>query len=78
MSDALISARRAAELDPLSPAATNQLIMTLAHAGQTEVAREELARAERLWAGTGALRDVLWAFPPTIWRPQSSPKICGI
>jgi tetratricopeptide (TPR) repeat protein len=62
MADAVTSARRAAELYPLSPSATTRLIMTLAYAGQLDAAREELARAEKLWAGTGALRDTLWAF----------------
>lgn len=62
MADAVTSARRAAELYPLSPSATTHLIMTLAYAGQLDAAREELARAEKLWAGTGALRDALWAF----------------
>ena len=60
--DAVESARRAAELDPLSPTLTGNFIMALAHNGQMDAARNELARAERLWAGTGALRDVEWAF----------------
>lgn len=62
MSDALASARRAAELDPLSPTVTTQLIMALAYGGKADEAREELSRAGRLWAGTDALRDALWAF----------------
>jgi tetratricopeptide (TPR) repeat protein len=62
MADAIASARRAAELDPLSPAAETQLIMTFAYGGQIEDARHELQRAEKLWAGTGALRDAEFAF----------------
>lgn len=62
MTEAVGSARRAAELDPLAPSATRQLIMTLAHGGQIDLAREELRRAERKWAGTGTLRDAQWAF----------------
>jgi tetratricopeptide (TPR) repeat protein len=62
MSDAVDSARRASELDPLSPSLTTQAIMALAYAGRLDEARQELSRAERLWAGTGALRDALWAF----------------
>ncbi len=62
MSDAIASARRAAQLDPLSPAVTTQLIMALAYGGQADQARAELSRAERLWAGTDALRDALWSF----------------
>lgn len=62
MSDAIVSARRAAELDPLSPAATTQLITTLAYGGRIELAKQELQRAERQWTGTEALRDAQWAF----------------
>lgn len=62
MFDAVQSARRAAELDPLSPAATTNLINALAWGGQIERAKEELRRAERLWSGTGALEDAQWAF----------------
>ena len=62
MSDSISAARRAAALDPLSPAPAAQLIMALAYAGQLDEAREELAKAERLWAGTGVLRDILWGF----------------
>jgi tetratricopeptide (TPR) repeat protein len=62
MSDAIQSARRAAELDPLSPATTTELISALAWGGQIERAKDELQKAERLWSGTGALRDAQWAF----------------
>lgn len=59
---AIASAQRAVELDPLSPAASSHLISLLAWGGATELARKELARAERLWPGTGALRDAQFAF----------------
>jgi tetratricopeptide (TPR) repeat protein len=62
MEESTASARRAAELDPLAPGATTQLIMALAHAGQIVAARRELDRAEKIWAGTGALRDAEFAF----------------
>jgi tetratricopeptide (TPR) repeat protein len=82
MSDAVEAARRAAELDPLSPTMTTQLIMTRAYAGQLEEARKELARAERLWAGTGALRDALWGFhlrygDPTVAREKAPAQQSG-
>jgi hypothetical protein len=60
--DAAAAARRAAQLDPLSPTTTTNLIMTLAYSGQIDAAKEELARAEKTWAGTAALRDAQWAF----------------
>ena len=60
--EAATVARRAFELDPLSPTADTQFIMALAYAGNIDTARKELARAERTWSGTGALRQTLWAF----------------
>lgn len=62
MDDSIASAQRAADLDPLAPGATTQLIMALAHGGQVVAARRELDRAEKIWAGTGALRDAEFAF----------------
>lgn len=62
MGEATESARRAAELDPLSPSALRGWITQLAWSGDTDVARLQLERAERLWRGTGALRDARFAF----------------
>lgn len=62
VSDAALSARRVAALDPLSPNATTQYILSLAQAGQISEARDELAKAEKTWAGTGALHDAQWGF----------------
>ena len=62
MRDAISSARRAAELDPLSPGGTTTYIMTLAHGGEIDTARSELRKAESLWSGTGSLRDAQLAF----------------
>lgn len=82
MFDGVQSARRAAELDPLSPGHTTALILALAYAGQIDEARAELARAERLWAGTAALRDAQWAFhlrfgDPALAR-KAAPPVLGI
>ncbi|MFL6752668.1 MAG: TIR domain-containing protein [Sphingomicrobium sp.] len=62
MEDAITTARRAAELDPLSVGGTTTYIMTLAHGGHVEAARKELAKAERVWGGTGSLADTQFAF----------------
>ena len=62
MSDSIASVRKAAELDPLSPAVQTQLIMSLAYGGELAEARRELDRAQRLWTGTDALRDAQYAF----------------
>ena len=70
MSDAIESAQRAAELDPLSPAATRERIMTLAYGGRIELAQRELQHAERRWAGTDALRDAQWAFHLRFGDPE--------
>ena len=77
MSDAISAARRAAELDPLSPTVTTQLIMTLAYGGQINDARQELARAEQLWAGTDALGDALWSFHLRYGDPALAKKHAG-
>lgn len=62
MFDAIQSARRAAELDPLSPAVTTHFINVLAWGGQIDLAKEELQKAEQKWPGTGALADAQWAY----------------
>ncbi len=75
-------ARRVAALDPLSPAATSNMIMAQAYAGRLEDARRELAKAERTWAGTGALRDAQWGFhlrfgDATVAMKLVDPQITG-
>lgn len=75
MSDAVSSARKAAELDPLSPGGTTTYIMTLAHSGEIETARNELKKVETLWAGTGSLRDVQLAFHVRYGDPAIAMKL---
>lgn len=77
MYEAVAAARRARELDPLSPTATAQVIMALAYGGQIDEARRELSQAERLWAGTGALRDILWAFHLRYGNPRLAKELAG-
>ena len=60
--EAIASARRAYEIDPLTPGLGNNLIQTLAYGGRTEMAAEELKRAEHLWPGTLTLRDARFRF----------------
>ncbi len=57
MNDAVRATKRAAELDPLSPAIRNDHILALFHAGQREAAHRELESAERLWPGTSSMKD---------------------
>ncbi|HET9355397.1 MAG TPA: TIR domain-containing protein [Sphingomicrobium sp.] len=75
MGESIAAARRAGELDPLSPVATTQVIMALAYAGQLDRAKLALAEAERLWAGTGALRDIQWGFHLRYGDPQMARKL---
>jgi tetratricopeptide (TPR) repeat protein len=75
MADAINIARRAAELDPLSPVGETAYIMTLAHGGQVATARSELAKAESLWSGTGSLRDAQRAFHVRYGDPAIAMKL---
>lgn len=62
LNEAIDAARRAFELDPLTPGHGNNLIQTLAYAGRTEMAAAELKRAEQRWPGTLTLRDARFRF----------------
>lgn len=75
MWEAVDSARRAAELNPLSMAATNNFILALAYSGRIDEARNELAKAERIWEGTAALRDVQFAFHLRFGDPKIAQKL---
>lgn len=61
LSDALDDARRAAELNPVSPRARQNYIFALAQAGRTPAALEEIAKAERIWPGSSAISDARFA-----------------
>lgn len=77
MFEAVVSARRAAALEPLAPTYANQLLFSLAYAGQTEAARRELLLVERKWAGTGVLRDAQWAFHLRFGDPRIAMAVRG-
>ncbi|MEO6073971.1 MAG: TIR domain-containing protein [Burkholderiales bacterium] len=62
MYDAVVAARRAVQLDPLSGYAQTQLVLALAYAGQIEAARTELEKAERTWPGSGTVKNAQFAF----------------
>ncbi|MEP6982488.1 MAG: BTAD domain-containing putative transcriptional regulator [Sphingomicrobium sp.] len=61
VSDALDDARRAAELDPVSPRARQQYIFALAQAGRTRAALDEIAKAERIWPGSSVITGARFA-----------------
>ena len=62
MEAAVVEARRAASLDPLSPAVRNAYIEALAYSGRTDAAKSELAEAERLWPGASMILIARYAF----------------
>jgi len=57
LSDALTDARHAAEKDPLSPATRDQYIFVLINSRLTNLAIEELNKAEGLWPGATNLAN---------------------
>lgn len=75
LNEAIDAARRAYELDPLTPGYGNNLIQTLAYAGRTEMAAEELKRAEQLWPGTLTLRDARFRFHLRYGDPREALRI---
>lgn len=72
LADSVDAARRAAELDPLSPGLMTQHVMAIAYAGHLDEAKNQLAAAEKLWAGTGALRNAQWAYALRYGAPASA------
>jgi len=77
MMDAIAAAERAAELDPLSPRAAAQLVMSKAYGGRIDAAREQLREMERVWTGTGALRDTQWSFHLRFGDPALARKLAS-
>jgi DNA-binding winged helix-turn-helix (wHTH) protein/tetratricopeptide (TPR) repeat protein len=75
LNEAVDAARQAYELDPLTPGLGNNLIQTLAYAGRTEMAAEELKRAEQLWPGTLTLRDARFRFHLRYGDPREALQI---
>lgn len=55
---AVSEARRAAEIDPLSPFVRTNYALALAIRGRTDAARSELAEAQRLWPTSTSVRDI--------------------
>lgn len=74
MTEAVADAKEAARLDPTSPETTNNFVLTLAYSGRIDAARAELQRAERLWAGTGRLQELQYAFQLRFGDPKQMLK----
>ena len=75
LNEAIDAARRASALDPLTPGHGNNLIQTLAYAGRTEMAKEELNHAEQRWPGTLTLRDARFRFHLRYGDPREALQI---
>jgi len=75
MYESIEDARHAVDVDPLSPAAFNSYISALAYAGRIQAAGEQLANAERLWPGTGALLDIQYRFHLRFGDPKEALRL---
>lgn len=62
MSDAVESARRSVEINPLAPAIRDDLILIMAFAGRTDAAARELQELARIWPGSAVLSDAQYRF----------------
>lgn len=73
--EARASARRAVELDPLSPWSRSRLIISSAYTGDLPGAWRELADAERIWPGATALRDARFRLAFRYGDPREALRI---
>ena len=84
MSDGIEDSRRAAQLDPLSPAARSAYVSGLAFGGQIDGARQELQALERLWPGSSKVQDLAFHFnlrfgDPRLAMPEAQKRnLAGI
>ena len=75
MNEAVAEAKKAAELDALSPTTRSDYITTLANAGYTESALAELKQGERLWPDTGPMIDARFRVHARYGDPRVSLRI---
>ena len=75
MNDSVESAKRGAELNPLSPALHNDYITALSHAGEFDRAKQEIERAERLWPGSSVVADARFRFNLRYGDPQLAVRV---
>jgi tetratricopeptide (TPR) repeat protein len=62
MGDAIKDARRASEIDPLSPALRGGYMAALAYAGYFDSAREQLDQLEKLWPQTATVENARYMY----------------
>jgi tetratricopeptide (TPR) repeat protein len=75
LAEAVEAAKRAAELNPLSPDETSGYINVLGWAGKTDLAEIELEKAERMWPGARNLVDARWRHHLRFGDPKEALKI---
>ena len=75
MQESIEDAAHALEVDPLSPATLSLYISALAYAGRIDSAREQLAKAERLWPGTASLLDIQFRFHLRYGDPKEALRL---
>ena len=62
MNEAVESARRSVEINPLAPAIRDDLILEMAFAGRPDAAARELQELARIWPGSAVLTDAQYRF----------------
>ena len=72
MREAIEDAKRAADLDPLSPSTRSSYVLALAYAGRVDAAKKELQTLERLWPGTGILQEIQFRFHLRFGDPKKA------
>lgn len=73
--DAVAAAKRASELNQLSPAIRNDYITALTYAGQFDRARHELESAERFWPDSTAVRSARFLLELRYGDPQHALRL---
>lgn len=72
--DAIVHARRAAELDPASPEARMRYVWTLAHSGKPG-ALNELTKAERSWPGAKNIELARFSYEMRYGDPRAALRL---
>ena len=73
--ESIDKAKRAAQLDPLSPSQRDNLISALTYAGEIDAALEELRKAEQLWPGASSLLGARYRIHLRYGDPQEALRI---
>ena len=72
MRESVEDAKRAADLDPLSPSTRSAYVLALAYAGRVDAAKKELQALERLWPGSGILQEIQFRFHLRFGDPKKA------